>query len=120
MALVVMECDEHEQTVNTGMAVFYDRPQPSSTRETLRRERLSLWALAKDYGKTDIVFSGPLLKDVSINNHQATLTFDHIGSGLENAEEESAPTILKFPGADGEYFHADAKIVGDSVVLHPL
>ena len=107
-----------EQTVNTGMAVFYDHgPSLHPPEKRYAGERLSLWALAKDYGKTDIVFSGPLLKDVSINNHQATLTFDHIGSGLENAEEGDQLNYFEIAGADGEYFHADAKIVGNSVVV---
>ena len=107
-----------EQTVNTGMAVFYDYgPSLHPTEKRYAGERLSLWALAKDYGKTEIVFSGPLLKDVSINNQQATLTFDHIGSGLENAEEGDQLNYFEIAGADGEYFHAKAEIVGDSVVV---
>ena len=107
-----------EQTVNTGMAVFYDYgPSLHPTEKRYAGERLSLWALAKDYGKTEIVFSGPLLKDVSINHQQATLTFDHIGSGLENAEDGDQLNYFEIAGADGEYFHAKAKIVGDSVVV---
>ena len=107
-----------EKTVNTGMAVFYDYgPSLHPTEKRYAGERLSLWALAKDYGKTETVFSGPLLKNVSINNQQATLTFDHIGGGLENAEQGDQLNYFEIAGADGKYFHAKANIVGDSVVV---
>ena len=107
-----------DQSVNTGMAVFYDHgPSLHPVEKRHAGERLSLWALAKDYGKTDIVFSGPLLKNVSISNQQATLTFDHIGSGLANAEGGDQLNYFEISGADGKYFDADARIVNDSVVV---
>ena len=107
-----------DQSVNTGMAVFYDHgPSLHPTEKRHAGERLSLWALAKDYGKTDIVFSGPLLKEISISNQQATLTFDHIGSGLANAEGGDQLNYFEISGADGKYFDADARIVNDSVVV---
>ena len=107
-----------EQSPNTGMAVFYDHgPSLHPEEKRYAGERLSLWALAKDYGKTDIVFSGPLLKNVSINNQKATLTFDHIGSGLANAEEGEQLNYFEISGDDGKYFDANAKIIGDSVVV---
>lgn len=107
-----------KQSVNTGMAVFYDYgPSLHPPEKRPAGERLSLWALAKDYGKTDIVFSGPLLKNVAINHQQATLTFDHIGSGLANAEGGEQLNYFEISGADGKYFDADAKIVDNSVVV---
>lgn len=107
-----------KRSVNTGMAVFYDYgPSLHPTEKRPAGERLSLWALAKDYGKTDIVFSGPLLKNFAINNRKATLTFDHIGSGLANAEGGEKLNYFEISGTDGKYFDADAKIVNDSVVV---
>ncbi|MDA7925789.1 serine hydrolase [Mariniblastus sp.] len=107
-----------DHSVNTGMAVFYDYgPSLHPPEKRHAGERLSLWALAKDYGKTEIVFSGPLLKNVAMSQQQATLTFDHIGSGLANAESGDQLNYFEVSGADGKYFDADAKIVDNSVVL---
>ena len=36
-------------------------------------ERLALWALAKTYGKTDIVYSGPLFKSADFGSGRAVL-----------------------------------------------
>ena len=103
---------------NTGMAVFYDYgPSLHPHEKRYAGERLSLWALAKDYGKTDLVYSGPLLKTFSIDNKQATLTFDHVGSGLANAEEGDRLNYFEISGADGEYFDADARIADDAVIV---
>ncbi len=45
-------------------------------------ERLALWALAKDYGKTDLVYSSPLYASLQIEDGNIRITFDGIGSGL--------------------------------------
>ena len=53
-------------------------------------ERLALWALKNDYGRSTIVPSGPILKDVTVANSTATYptrksivcSFDYVGAGL--------------------------------------
>lgn len=45
-------------------------------------ERLALWALAKDYGKTDLVYSGPLYRSMKVEGGTICIEFDSVGSGL--------------------------------------
>lgn len=53
-------------------------------------QRLALWALAKDYGKTDLVYSGPLFKSGDFKDGKAIVSFDHVGGGLMAAKKESS------------------------------
>ena len=51
--------------------------------------RLSLWALAKDYGYDKLVFSGPVLKSARLCKNKIILRFDHAGSGLTAGERDA-------------------------------
>ena len=46
--------------------------------------RLALWALAKEYGKTDLVYSGPLYKAMKVEGNKIRLSFAHTGGGLKS------------------------------------
>ena len=106
----------HATTKNTGMEVFYDYgPSLHPDEKQHAGHRLSLWALAKEYGK-DIVHSGPLLNSVKLADGEATLTFDHVGGGLKSVDGGPLK-FFEIAGIDGEYVEADAKIVGDQVVV---
>lgn len=104
---------------NTGMAVTTDIGDVKDIHPRNKQEvgrRLALWALAKTYGKSDLVYSGPLYKNITIKENQAIITFDHIGSGL--AVRDSKPlTHFQVAGADKVYVPAKAEIVGDTVVV---
>ena len=72
---------------NTGMAVTNDIGNYTNIHPTNKQDvgkRLSLWALAKDYGKTDLVYSGPIYKEAIFKNGKAVVKFDHSGSGPYN------------------------------------
>jgi CubicO group peptidase (beta-lactamase class C family) len=102
---------------NTGMAVFYDHG-PSLHPHDKRHagERLALWALAKDYGRSDLHYSGPLLKSARYRGNTAELSFDHVAGGLSNPNgENSKLDFFEIAGEDGKYVSAEAKIVGDKV-----
>jgi len=72
-------------TENTGMAVYYDYgPSLHPGNKQPAGERLALWALAKDYGRKDLVHCGPLLDTVTIDGGKAVLTFKHVGGGLKS------------------------------------
>lgn len=89
--------------------------------------RLALWALAKDYGKTDLVYSGPLYRDLKIEGDKIRVGFDQTGSGLmagektgmEPTKEIANGTIKGFAiaGSDKVWHWADAVIDGKDVVL---
>ena len=103
---------------NTGMAVVTDITgnvtdiHPPNKRDVGRR--LALWALAKDYGRDELVHSGPLYKSVAFGAGKATLRFDHVGGGLVSGDgkELSQFTIA---GADMKFVPAVATVVGATI-----
>ncbi|MFA5046029.1 MAG: sialate O-acetylesterase [Paludibacter sp.] len=103
----------------TGMVVTTDlvddlnNIHPSYKWEVGRR--LSLWALAKDYGK-QIVFSGPLYSKMKIKKNNIELEFTHEGSGLISADGQ-ALNWFTIAGADKKFVVAKAVIRGNKVLV---
>jgi len=107
-----------DTTENTGMAVYYDHgPSLHPTNKQLAGKRLSLWALARDYGRKDLVHCGPLLDKVRMERGKAILTFTHVGGGLRSASGAKRLKFFELAGKDGKYVPADARIEGDTVVV---
>lgn len=79
--------------------------------------RLALWAFAKTYGKSGIVYSGPLYKSMKIEGHKVRLSFAHVGGGLASRDSKP-PAEFEIAGDDGKFVPADAIIDGDTVVVH--
>jgi sialate O-acetylesterase len=79
-------------------------------------ERLARWALAKDYGRSDVVVSGPLYRGMTIEGGKAMLSFNDIGGGLA-ANDGKPLTWFVIAGADGEFYPATAEIVGDRLAV---
>ena len=104
-------------TQNTGMAVFYDHgPSLHPHEKQYAGQRLALWALAKEYGRSKLTYSGPLLKSVQYSGSVAQLSFDHVANGLSNPSgDNSNLDFFEIAGTDGKYVSAKAKIVGDQV-----
>ena len=81
-------------------------------------ERLARWALAKDYGHSEIEVSGPLFRNMEVNADKAILHFDHIGGGLVSKGNGNGPLDwFVIGGVDGELFPGTAMIEGDTVVV---
>jgi len=78
--------------------------------------RLALWALAKDYGKKDLVYSGPLYKAMKVEGDKIQLSFAHVGGGLKSRDGKPL-TEFEIAGADGNFVPAEATIDGDTVVV---
>ena len=78
--------------------------------------RLALWALAKEYGKTDLVYSGPLYKAMKVEGGKIRLSFAHVGGGLKSRDGKPL-TEFEIAGADGKFVPAKATIDGDTVVV---
>jgi len=103
----------------TGMVVTTDlvddlnNIHPSYKWEVGRR--LSLWALANDYGK-QIVFSGPLYSKMKIKKNNIELEFTHEGSGLISADEQPL-NWFTIAGADKKFVVAKAVIRGNKVLV---
>jgi sialate O-acetylesterase len=78
--------------------------------------RLALWALAKEYGKKDLVYSGPLYKAMKVEDSKVRLTFAHVGGGLKSRNSKPL-SEFEIAGADGKFVPAEATIDGDTVVV---
>lgn len=102
---------------HTGMAVTMDIGNPNDIHPTNKRDvgkRLSLWALAKDYGK-DLVYSGPLYTEQSIEDNKIRIHFSCTGSGL--VAMGGPLTHFEIAGEDQVYHPAEAIIDGETVVV---
>ena len=104
---------------NTGMAVTTDignlRDIHPRNKQDVGR-RLALWALAKNYSRDDVTYSGPLYKSMAVEGNTIRLTFDQVGSGLTSRDEEPL-TWFQIAGEDKEFVEAQAKIDGDTIVV---
>jgi sialate O-acetylesterase len=104
---------------HAGMAVTTDlvddlsNIHPSYKWEVGRR--LSLWALARDYGQK-VVYSGPLYKSMKVKQNTIELEFTQTGSGLTSADGQ--PLIgFTIAGADKKFVHAEAVIKGKKLIV---
>ena len=114
----------------TGMAVTTDIGAAADIHPRNKQDvgwRLAQWALAKDYGKQDVVFSGPICKSQKAEGGKVVLMFDSVGKGLlagvkeglAPVKEEASGTLDEFviAGADKKWVKAEAKIEGNAVVV---
>ena len=76
-----------------------------------------LCALAKAYGKTDTVYSGPMFKEAKAEGGKLIVTFDHTGSGL-TTRDGKAPSHLEIAGTDGQFVAASGSIENNALVVH--
>ncbi|MBF0199114.1 MAG: hypothetical protein HQL32_15465 [Planctomycetes bacterium] len=105
-------------TENTGMAIFWEEgPGLHPAGKELAGKRLALLALAKDYGQTDLVHSGPLLDTVSYSPNTASLSFKHVGGGLKERNGEAKLKYFELAGEDVKYHPAEAIIEDDKVIV---
>ncbi len=126
---------------NTGQAVIIDVGESDDIHprnKAVVGERLARIALAKDYGKKDLVYSGPTYQAMKVDGSKVRLSFDHVGGGLVAKEvpatytkksltNETAPLVRNSPaselegfaicGEDKKWVWADAKIEGNEVVV---
>lgn len=104
---------------NTGMVVTLDIGNSRNIHPGNKLDvgnRLALWALAKDYGKTDLVYSGPIYKSMKIIDHKIEIEFDHIGSGLVLKNNKTEAQFL-ISGVDGNFKPANVEIVNNKLIL---
>lgn len=72
-------------------------------------------ALSQVY-KTGVQAYGPIYRSHSVDGNKVIVSFDHVGKGLAVAHSERLQGFA-IAGEDGNWQWADAKIVGDTVVL---
>lgn len=103
---------------NTGIAVTLDIGDTTNIHPKNKIDvgnRLALWALAKDYGKSNLVYSGPIYKSLSIKSNKAIINFTETGSGL--LAKDGKLTDFEIAGVDKIFYKADAIIEGATVLV---
>jgi sialate O-acetylesterase len=103
----------------TGMAVTVDISNLADIHPKNKQEvgrRLALWALARDYGRKDLVFSGPLYRAMTVEGDKARISFYHVGGGLVSRDGKPL-SWFTIAGEDGKFVEAKASIDGETVVV---
>ena len=101
---------------DTGMVVTMDIGDPKDIHPKNKQEvgrRLSLWALAKCYGRSGLECSGPLFESMQVDGKAIRVRFSH-GAGLTS--KDGPPRLFEVAGADGKFYEATAAIDGETVV----
>jgi sialate O-acetylesterase len=105
---------------NTGMIVTTDLVDDVKDIHPVNKQdvgkRLALLALARDYGRKDVVCDGPMYRKVRYTGGRAIVTFDHVDGGLASRDGQplSGFTVA---GEDGRFVPAKAFVSGPRVVV---
>ena len=115
---------------NTGMAVAVDIGEEKDIHPKNKfdvGERLAAWALHNDYGRKDLVPSGPLYKSMQVEEGRIRLQFDYIGAGLMIGKKDGRNPVVEdkdarlkqfaVAGADKKWYWADAVIDGNNIII---
>ena len=104
---------------HTGMAVLTDIGNPGDIHPNNKQDvgaRLARWALNRDYGRKDIVPSGPLYKSMKADGKKIFVNFAYADGGLKSRDDKPL-THFEIAGADGKFVPAKATIEGATVVV---
>lgn len=103
---------------NSGMVVTMDIGDVNDIHPRDKKtvgQRLSLWALAKTYHREGVHYSGPLYKEMVVEDNEVRIHFDFADDGLKiNGDELSYFTIA---GSDSVFQPAKAKIEGNTILV---
>lgn len=101
---------------NVGMAVAIDIGEQKDIHPRNKQDvgkRLALAARKIAYGE-DLVYSGPMFKELEVVDDKARVTFEHVGGGLK---ADGAVKGFEIAGDDGNFVPAKAVIEGAEVVV---
>lgn len=104
---------------NVGMVVINDIGDLKDIHPTNKQDvgrRLAAWALAKTYGKSEVEYSGPTFKAMSLEGDKLRLTFDH-ADGLASRDGKPLNWFEIIDANEGGFVTADARIDGAALVL---
>ena len=102
----------------TGMASLMDAGEKDFIHPAEKKaagERLAFLALAKTYGNKGFEYSGPVLKDMTVEGNMVKLTFDHAENGLTTFGKELQN--FKIAGENRRFYQATAFITREGITL---
>ncbi len=103
---------------NIGMACLMDTGEKDCIHPANKKaagERLAWLALANTYGKKGFEYSGPVLKEMTVEGSLVKLTFDHAKNGLTSFGKELVN--FKVAGEDKRFSSAKAVITSTGISL---
>jgi sialate O-acetylesterase len=103
---------------NTGEAVIIDIGEGRDIHPRNKQDvakRLARWALARDYGLSNLEYHSPQYKSMEKQGSKIVLSFDHVGGGLY-AFDVTKPVGFAIAGSDKKFVWADAKLVGNDKI----
>lgn len=103
---------------NIGMACLMDVGEATCihpANKELGGERLAYLALANTYGKKGFEYSGPVLKEMTIEGSIVKLSFNHANTGLTTYGKEL--TNFKVAGENKRFYPATATLTGTGISL---
>ncbi|WP_313157007.1 sialate O-acetylesterase [Sphingobacterium multivorum] len=106
---------------HTGQAVITDVGEADDIHPRNKQEvgrRLALIALAKDYGKKDLVYSGPAFKSLVREGNKLIISFDATGGELVVNNKYGYVEGFSLAGADKKFVWARAHIEGNRVIVY--
>ncbi len=101
-----------------GVAVANDIGDEGNIHPKNKQEvgrRLALWALAKDYGRLELEYSGPIYKSSKVEGKKVRVQFTH-AKGLKTRDGGELQHF-QIAGADQKWVWGKAKIEGNEVVV---
>ncbi|MDP0497718.1 MAG: sialate O-acetylesterase [Verrucomicrobiota bacterium JB024] len=104
---------------NTGQAVIIDVGESFEIHPLNKRvpaDRLVCWALANDYGFTDIPYESPQFESMEIEDGKVHVYFYPVNKGLYPYDSKEVKGFA-IAGSDGKFVWANAKIVANDEVL---
>jgi sialate O-acetylesterase len=103
---------------NTGMACLMDVGEATCihpANKQIGSERLAYLALVKTYGKKGFEYSGPVLKEMTVEGIMVKLTFDHAANGMTTFGKDLVN--FKIAGENKRFYPAQATITGSGISL---
>ncbi|MEG1950959.1 MAG: GDSL-type esterase/lipase family protein, partial [Odoribacter sp.] len=107
-----------ERIEHCGMAVSSDVGHPADVHPTQKKvvgERLVRLALWGTYGWKQVVASGPMFKELTVEKEIACVEFVN-GVGMKSSDGQ-ALRGFEMAGADGLFYPAEAAVVGNRIKL---
>jgi sialate O-acetylesterase len=102
----------------TGEAVIIDLGEGRDIHPRNKQDvakRLARWALARDYGMSNVPYHSPQYKSMEKQGNKIVLSIDHVGSGLYTFDTQN-PIGFAIAGSDQKFVWADAKLVGNDKI----
>ncbi|PWD98602.1 sialate O-acetylesterase [Marinilabilia rubra] len=107
------------EITNAGMAVTLDIGNVDNIHPANKEDvgkRLALWALAKNYEKKDLVYSGPFPQKTEQSNGKIVISFSHAENGLKL--KSGVKNQFEIAGKDGNFVPAKVKINGNTIEVY--